>query len=143
MRYLVLVAALVFTSSPALGQVQQQLPQWAKQRNASDQPRLGLTYDLDWDAPQNNAKEVRWKPILVGAATGLTTGFAFGWRIDAAHSGSSEPCIVYISDPHGPSGPCLNDDPSPYAARIVFSLVGLEMGGLVGWIWALIEAGAE
>ena len=141
MRFLMLAAALAFTASPALGQVQQEPPQWAKQWNASDRPRLGLTYDLAWDEPQDDTKEVRWKPILVGAGTGLALGYAFGWWIDETATGTEGPCIVSTSDPRGP---CLNNnDPHPYQARMVLGLNGLLVGGIVGWIWALIEAGAN
>ena len=140
MRYLVLAAALAFTASPALGQVRRELPQWAGQGDAWGQPSFPPNYDLDWDAPQKDTKDVRWKPILVGAATGFTLGFGYGWWLDENRSGSSGPCIVSSSDPHGP---CLNDDPSPYEIRMVLGLNGLLMGGIVGWIWALIEAGAD
>ena len=141
MRHLVLAAALALTASPTLGQVRRELPQWAEQGDASDQPRLTLDYDLDRDAPRHDTKDVRWKPILIGAGTGFTLGFGFGWWIDETSTGSSGPCIVSTSDPRGP---CLNDNsPSPYEFRIVLGVNGLLVGGIVGWIWALIEAGAE
>lgn len=54
MRFLMLAAALAFTASPALGQFRSEIPQWAEQGNASDQTRLGLMYDLDWDARRDN-----------------------------------------------------------------------------------------
>lgn len=83
MRFLILAVALAVTASPALGQFRQELPQWAEQGNASDQTRLGLMYDLDWDVPQDDTEAGRWKPILIGAGIGLTLGLTLGWLQDA------------------------------------------------------------
>ena len=140
MRFLMLAAALAFTASPALGQVRTELPQWAKEGNASDHPPLGLTYDLAWDEPQDDTKGARWNPILIGAATGLALGFAFGLHKDM-HASHDLPCVQSISDPHGP---CLNKDHrGPYEARIVFGLTGILAGGVAGWLWTLREAAAD
>lgn len=139
MRFLMLAAALAITAPPALGQVRPELPEWAREWNAPDRPRPGLTYDLAWDEPRDDRKEVRWKPILVGAGTGLALGYAFGWWVDETATGTEGPCIQSAS-----GGPCLNiNDPHPYEFRIGLGLYGLLMGGVVGWIWALIEAGAR
>ena len=141
MRFLMLAAALAFSASPALGQFRPEIPQWTEQGNASDQTGLGLMYDLDWDVRQDDTEDVRWKPILMGAGIGFTLGFAFGWWMDETGGGDDLLCITHASDPNGP---CLNqDNSSPYDARIVLGLNGLLVGGLVGWIWALIEAGAD
>ena len=139
MRFLMLAAALAITAPPALGQVRPELPEGAELGKASDQPRPGLTYDLAWDEPRDDRKEVRWKPILVGAGTGLALGYAYGWWIDETATGTEGPCIQSAS-----GGPCLNNnDPHPYEFRMVFGLNGLLVGGIVGWIWALIGAGAR
>ena len=100
MRFLMVAAALVFTASPALGQFRSEIPQWAEQGNASDQTRLGLMYDLDWDVRRDDKEDVRWKPILMGAGIGATLGFAFGWWIDEAR-GDEAVCIRPASDPNG------------------------------------------
>lgn len=72
---------------------------------------------------------------------GLALGYAFGWWVDETATGTEGPCIVSASDPRGP---CLNNnDPQPYEFRIGLGLHGLLIGGVVGWIWALIEAGAR
>lgn len=138
MRFLMVTAALAFTASPVLGQFRSEIPQWAEQGNASDQTRLGLMYDLDWDVRRDDTEDVRWKPILMGAGIGAALGFAFGWWIDEAR-GDEAVCIRPVSDPNGL---CMNQD-SSYDFRIAMSLHGLWTGGLVGWIWALIEAGAD
>ena len=139
MRFLILAAALAFTASPALGQFRPELPQWAEQGNASDQTRIGLMYDLDWDVPQNDAEGVRWMPILIGAGIGLTVGFAYGWWIDENRSGDELECIASHY-----AGPCLpTKDRSPYAFRIAFGLSGLAVGGIIGGVWALIEAAPD
>ena len=139
MRFLMLAAALAITAPPALGQVRPELPEWAREWNAPDRPRPGLTYDLAWDEPRDDRKEVRWKPILMGAGTGLALGYAFGWWIDETATGGSMLCIVPAS-----GGPCINDDDwNPYEFRVGLGLHGLLIGGVVGWIWALIEAGAR
>ncbi len=140
MRLLILAAALAFTASPALGQFRPELPRMGRAGNASDQTRLGLMYDLDWDVPQNDAEGVRWKPILIGAGTGLAVGFAFGWWLDETRTGDDLICIVSHSDPNGP---CLTKDRSPYAIRIGLSLHGLALGGLIGWLWALREVAPD
>ena len=141
MRFLMLAAALAITAPPALGQVRPELPEWAREWNAPDRPLPGLAYDLAWDEPRDDRKEVRWKPILVGAGTGLALGYAFGWWVDETATGTEGPCIVSTSHPRGP---CLNhNDPHPYEFRMVLGLNGLLVGGIVGWIWALIEAGAS
>ena len=138
MPFLILAAAVAFTASPVLGQFRQELPQWAEQGNASDQTRLGLMYDLDWVVPQDDAERVRWKPILIGAGTGFALGFAYGWWIDETRTGDDLVCITHTSDP---TGPCLpTKDRSPYAVRIAFGLSGLAVGGIIGGVWALIEA---
>ena len=51
----------------------------AEQGNASDQTRLGLMYDLDWDVPHDNREGVSWKPVLIGAGIGFAAGFGIGW----------------------------------------------------------------
>ena len=43
MRFLMLAAALAITAPPALGQVRPELPEWAREWNAPDRPRPGLT----------------------------------------------------------------------------------------------------
>ena len=116
MRHLVLAAALALTASPTLGQVRRELPQWAEQGAASDQPRFTLDYDLDWDAPRHDTKDVRWKPILIGAGTGFTLGFGFGWWIDETSTGSSEPCIVSTRIPAAPASTTIVQAPMSFAS---------------------------
>ena len=82
---------------------------------------------------------MRWKPILIGAGTGLTAGFAFGWWADE-HVGETAECILSASDPYGP---CLNKDESHYGFRIGYGLHGLFIGGVIGWLWAMIEAAPD
>ena len=138
MRFLMLAAALAFSASPALGQFRSEIPRWTEQGNAWDQTRLGLMYDLDWDVRRDDTEDVRWKPILMGAGIGFTLGFGVGWWMDEAR-GEEAVCTRPASDPNGL---CINQH-SSYDFRIAMSLHGLWTGGLVGWIWALIEAGAD
>ena len=134
MRFLILAAALTVTASPALGQFRPELSQWAEQGNASDQTRLELIYDLDWDVPHNDTEAGGWKPILIGAGIGLTVGFAIGWVNDR---GSNLDCIVSHVD-----GSCLPGDfwDKPLAITITGSLVGAGVGAALGWlIWRFGE----
>ena len=141
MPFLILAAAVAFTASPVLGQFRPELPRWAEQENALDQTRLGLMYDLDWDVPQDDAEAVRWKPVLIGAGTGLAVGFVFGWwTYETGRGGGDLVCITHPSTP----GVCRNaEDTSPYESRIAYGLQRLALGGLIGWLWALREVAPD
>ena len=126
---------MVFTASPALGQFRQEFPQWAEQGNASAQTRLGLMYDLDWDVPQNDAEDVRWKPILMGAGIGLTLGFAIGAQKDNPHA------IAIFGTPElecrgVPGVPGCAPRHKTTQGRITGSLVGIGVGAAIGWLWS-------
>ncbi len=127
MRFLILAAALTVTASPALGQFRPELPQWAEQGNVSDQTRLGLNYDLDWDVPQDDAEGVRWKPILIGAGIGLGLVLALTSSIDPELE-----CIVDDFE----TGACRPTDfwDKPTVGMITVSLVGAGVGAAVGWL---------
>ena len=122
--FLLLLTTLALTASPALGQFQPAVPQWSEPGNSSNRTRLGLMSGVDRDVPQNDAEGVRWKPVLFGAGTGFTLGFAYGLVLDA-NASEDLGCIQRISDP---TGRCLNNDRRPYEFRITLSLVGLGLG---------------
>ena len=141
MRFLILAAALAFTASPALGQVRQEILQRAEQGNVSNQTRLGLTYDLDRDVPQNDTEAGRWKPILIGAGIGLTLGFAVGFiatdPTDVPFGSAA--CLVSSS---GLNRPCISREGS-FQFGFTVSLVGAGAGAALGWLWPSGEAAPD
>ena len=127
MPFLILAAAVAFTASPVLGQFRPELPQWAEQGNASDQTRLELIYDLDWDVPQDDTEGVSWKPILIGAGIGLSIPLALSFSIHPELE-----CIVDDFE----TGECR---PKGFwdkltVGMITVSLVGAGVGAAVGWL---------
>ena len=129
MRFLILAVALAFTASPALGQFRPEIPQWAEQGNALDQNHFGLMYDLDWDVPQDDTEDVRWKPILIGAGIGFTLGSGIGWLKEGGPY--ERECITLDVE----SVDCLPVDfwDRPYAITITGSLIGAGVGAVIGW----------